>query len=78
MDAFARGLKAASAIKKEGLLSDFVKQRYSSFDSGIGADIEGGKVGFKQLSDYMLEKGEAAPNESGRVEMLENIVNDYI
>jgi len=78
MDAFARGLKAASAIRKDGVLRDFLKKRYASWDKGIGADIEAGKVGFKELAAYMLKKGEAAHNESGRVELLENIINDYI
>ena len=43
-----------------------------------GTKIEAGKVGFEQLKEYMLEKGEAAPNESARVELLENILNEYI
>jgi xylose isomerase len=78
MDAFARGLKIAAAIQKDGVLADFIKQRYASWDSGIGADIEAGKVSMKQCSEYMLKKGEISPNASGRVEMLENIVNEYI
>lgn len=78
MDAFARGLKIAAAIGKDGVLSDFVKNRYSSWDSGIGAEIESGKTSFADLKKYMSEKGEADANESGRVEMLENIVNEYI
>jgi len=78
MDAFARGLKIAAAIRKDGVPADFVKQRYSSWDSGVGADIEAGKVGFAELNKYMLEKGDAEANESGRVEMLENIINEYI
>ena len=78
MDAFARGLKAAAAIRADGVLEQFLKQRYASWDSGIGAEIESGKVGFKELSRYMLEKGEISPNASGRVEMLENILNEYI
>jgi len=78
MDAFARGLKAAAAIRADGALAEFVKQRYASWDSGLGADIEGGKVGFKELSEHMLKKGEADPNASGRVEMLENVLNEYI
>jgi xylose isomerase len=77
MDAFARGLKIAAALRADGVLSDFVKQRYASWDSGIGADIEAGKVGFAELSDYMLKKGEPEPNASGRVEMLENMLNEY-
>ncbi len=76
MDAFARGLKIAAAIRADGVLSDFVKQRYSSYDSGIGRRIENGTANFTELETYMLEKGEAAPNTSGRQEMLENLIND--
>ena len=78
MDAFARGLKIAAAIRDDSVLGDFIINRYSSYDSGIGADIEAGNVGFAELNTYMLDKGEADPNESGRVEMLENILNEYI
>ena len=78
MDAFARGLKIAAAIRADGGMEDFVKQRYSSWDSGVGAEIESGKHDFKSLSDYMLDKGEVAPNTSGRQEYLENYVNRFI
>jgi xylose isomerase len=78
MDAFARGLKIAAKMIADKCLSQFVKQRYASFDSGIGADIEAGKVGLRQLSEYMLKKGNPDANVSGRVEMLENIVNEYL
>ena len=78
MDAFARGLKIAAAIRKDGRLAEFVKQRYSSWDSGIGRDIANGKVGFKELEAYMLKKGEAAANTSGRQEFLENLINEFI
>src|SRR5256886_10164390 len=49
MDAFAQGLKIAAAIRKDGVLRDFVKDRYSSWDSGIGAEIEKGKANFEML-----------------------------
>ncbi len=78
MDAFAQGLKVAAAIRKDGVLKDFVKQRYSSWDAGIGADVEAGKADFAALEAYMLEKGEADKNTSGRQEMLENVVNRYL
>ena len=78
MDAFARGLKIAAAIRADGRVDEFVKQRYSSWDSGIGADIESGKADFAALEAYMLEKGEISPNHSGRQEMLENLINDFI
>jgi len=78
MDAFARGLKIAAAIRKDGRLANFVKQRYSSWDSGIGAQIEAGKASFKDLEAYILQKGDAAPNTSGRQEFLENLINEFI
>ena len=78
MDAFARGLKIAAAIRKDGRLAEFVKNRYASWDSGIGAEIEAGKVGFKELEAFMLKKGDASPNASGRQEYLENLINEFI
>lgn len=78
MDAFARGLKIAAQIQADGVLSDFVKERYSSYDSGIGQKIEAGETSFAELETYMLEKGNSAANQSGRQEMLENIINQYL
>ena len=78
MDAFARGLKIAAAIRKDGRLEQFVKQRYASWDSGIGAKIESGKATMKELETYMLKKGEVTPNTSGRQEYLENLINEFI
>ena len=78
MDAFARGAKIAAAIRKDGVLKNFVKNRYRSFDEGIGAEIEGGKATFESLEKYVLGKKKLNPNESGRQEMLENIINQYL
>jgi xylose isomerase len=78
MDAFAHGLKIAARIRKDGVLKDFVKKRYASWDGGVGQQIEQGKVGFVELEKYMLDKGDATANVSGRQEMLENIVNRYL
>ena len=78
MDAFAKGLKIAAAIRAEGEFDKFVKDRYSSFDNGIGADIEAGRTDFTKLEQYMLQKGEISPNKSGRQEMLENLFNRYL
>src|SRR5437763_11481321 len=44
MDAFARGTKIAAAIRRDGVLSDFVKKRYRSYDDGIGQKIESGSA----------------------------------
>ncbi|MEZ5940380.1 MAG: xylose isomerase [Planctomycetaceae bacterium] len=78
MDCFARGAKIAAAIRADGVLDDFVKNRYRSYDSGIGAKIEDGTANFADLEAYMLEKGEISPNESGRQEWVENLVNQYL
>ncbi len=78
MDAFARGLKIAADIRADGELDAFVKQRYSSWDTGIGATIESGAADFPSLEAYMLDKGEVAPNASGRQEMLEHLINRYL
>src|SRR5262249_12021564 len=78
MDAFAWGLKIAAKIRADGVLKEFVKQRYSSWDSGIGQKIEANSVSFDDLERYMLDKGDATPNASGRQEMLENIINRYL
>jgi xylose isomerase len=42
MDAFARGLKAAAAIRADGRIAQFVRQRYASWDSELGRRIENG------------------------------------
>ena len=65
MDAFARGLLIAHGIIEDKVFSKFIAQRYASFESGIGAKIMAGKVGLAEL-------------ESGRQEMLENMLNSYI
>jgi xylose isomerase len=78
MDAFARGLKIAAAIRQDGRLADFVKQRYASWDSGIGAKIESGKASLQEIEAYILKKGDVAPNVSGRQEFLENLITEFI
>jgi len=78
MDAFARGLKIAAAMRKDGQLEKLLRERYASWDSGLGAEIEAGKHSFASLEKLMLQKGDAAPNRSGRQEMIENLINTYL
>ena len=77
MDAFARGLKIAHQIIEDGVLGDFVAERYKSYKRGIGRKIMTGKTNFKELEAYVLKHGEPEKR-SGREEMLENIVNTYL
>ncbi len=78
MDAFARGLKIAAAIRADGALSDLLKQRYASWETGIGKEIEAGQHSLESLEKYILAKGNAAPNQSGRQELIENLINQFI
>jgi xylose isomerase len=78
MDAFAHGLKIAAAIRADGTLGKFVKDRYSSWDSGIGSEIESGKATFESLEKYMLDKGDITANTSGRQEMIEHLINRFV
>jgi xylose isomerase len=78
MDCFAKGLKIAAAMRADGEIARMVQERYASWDSGIGVEIEAGKHNFKTLEQYMLQKGDVSPNVSGRQELFENIVNRYI
>lgn len=77
MDAFAHGLKIAQAIRDDGRLAAFVKDRYSSFDSELGGQIESGKSSFAALEKIALANGEPIIA-SGRQEMLENLVNEFL
>ena len=49
MDTFARGLLSAVKLLDDGVLPDLVRERYSSYDSGIGAKIENGTTNFEEL-----------------------------
>ena len=77
MDTFARGLKVAAALIEDKVFEDFKAKRYASYREGIGKDIVEGNVGFTELEAYALEHG-VTKNTSGRQEMLEMILNQYI
>ncbi len=77
MDAFARGLKIAARMLKDGKFKRMLKARYGGWDKGIGRKIEKGKINFEQLEKYTLENGEPKL-QSGRQELLESLLNEYI
>ncbi len=78
MDAFALGLKIAVKIIEDGRIDEFVKERYASFESGIGKDIVDGKMTLEKLSDYALSLNVVEEKASGRQEYLESIINDLM
>jgi xylose isomerase len=78
MDAFARGLKIAHAIRQDGRLASFVKDRYKSWESALGREVESGQATFADLESYAMQIGDVTTNVSGRQEMLENLINEFI
>ncbi len=78
MDAYALAFKLARRILAEGKFERFVANRYLSYDSGYGRDIEKGRVGFRELNKLVLTKlGEPKPR-SGKQEYLENLLMRYL
>jgi xylose isomerase len=77
MDTFARALIIADSLIQKSPLESMRKERYSSFDSGKGADYEAGKLTLQQLAELGNAGGEIKL-QSGRQELYENIVNRYI
>lgn len=77
MDTFAKGLLIAHEIVQDKALAENIHSRYSSYNSGIGADIMAGKTDFESLEQWILSNGKPTLR-SGRQEILENLVNSYI
>jgi xylose isomerase len=78
MDAIALGFKVARRIIADGQFEGFLADRYSSYDSGFGRDIENGKIGFRELEKLVLTKFGEPVLRSGRQEYLENLLNRYL
>ncbi|WP_198027655.1 xylose isomerase [Seonamhaeicola sp. S2-3] len=76
-DTFARALITADKIISSSQYETLRKERYSSFDSGKGKDFESGKLDLKALYNIAQENGEL-PLISGKQELFENIINQYI
>lgn len=77
MDTMAKGLRVAQKLTDSGVLESYVAERYKSFTEGIGKDIVEGKATFETLEQHAL-KNSVIVNKSGRQEMLESILNQYI
>ncbi len=77
MDVFARALIVADKIMTD---SDYLKlraDRYSSFNSGKGAEFDAGNLTLEDLYSVAKEVGE--PKQvSGKQELIEQLINQYI
>ena len=78
MDSFALGLIKAAEIIEDGRIDEFVKERYASYDSGIGKKIREGTVTLEECAAHAAELKKPADPGSGRQEYLEGIVNNIL
>lgn len=76
-DTFARALLTADKIITSSAYNKLRTTRYSSFDSGKGKEFEEGKLDLKALYEIAKENGELTL-QSGKQELFENIINQYI
>lgn len=77
MDAFARAIITADNILRKSDYKKIRTERYASFDSGEGKAFEEDKLTLEDLRSYAVANGEP-PVTSGKQELLENIVNQFI
>ncbi len=76
MDAMARALINAANIIENSEYCAMKKERYASFDSGIGKDFEEGKLSLEEVYEYG-KKVEEPKQTSGKQEKYETIVALY-
>jgi len=78
MDVCARGLKAAAEMLNDGVLEAELAQRYSDWDTDLGASLMQPDTSLEQIEAMLrAEKIEPEPRSGGQ-ERLENIVNRYV
>jgi len=76
MDAMARALESAAALLEESPLCQMVKERYASFDAGLGKKFEDGELTLEDVYAYGKEVNEPKQT-SGKQELYEAILNMY-
>ena len=77
MDAMAQGLEMASAIRADGRIEEFLGHRYSSWDSDLGKNIRSGAMNLSDCGNHAAASDQPKL-ESGRQEMLEQIINSFL
>ena len=78
MDAFALGLINAAKIIEDGRIDEFIKNKYASFNEGIGKKIIDGETSLEELSAYAEKLGSTAIPCSGKQERLQGIINSIM
>ena len=77
MDTFARALEIAARLLEESPLKDLTKKRYASFDTGDGLRFSKGELTLEDLARLAAAGGEP-PLVSGKQELIENVINQYL
>jgi xylose isomerase len=77
MDAFARGLEIAATLLDTSPLKDIKQRRYASFAEGDGLRFSQGQLTLAELAT-LAERHEDLPLLSGKQELIENIINQYL
>ena len=77
MDAFARALLIANEILENSRYKSLRETRYGSFADGDGKTFEEGNMPLETLADVAGRNGEP-PLISGKQEMYENLINQYL
>ena len=78
MDTFALGLLNAEKIISDGRIERFIKEKYSSYESGVGKRIVEGKTTLAELAAIADEMGAPALPGSGKQEYLESVINQLL
>ena len=81
MDAFAAGLLVATKMHEDKVIENLQAERYSSFDSGIGATVENGTASLASLEEYALDIPQAKLIEATKSDHLESVkatINNYM
>ena len=76
-DTFARALLVAEKILSESTYPKMLKDRYASFDSNDGKAFENGKLSLEEIAKIALNGGDPK-RISGKQELFENIINQYL
>ncbi|HMF66916.1 MAG TPA: xylose isomerase, partial [Phyllobacterium sp.] len=78
MDTCARGLKAASKMIEDKVLTGFVDDRYAGWSKPEAQAMLSGKVSLEEIAKQVKDKNLQPQPRSGRQEYLENVVNRYV
>ncbi len=78
MDTMAKSLLAAHSILEDGELDRRRNERYSGWNTPVGADLLAGRMTLQQLHDELIASGHEPQPVSGRQELLERIVARHI